>query len=195
MANKSKSSSLKWKNPELDLEKAFKKGDFAALITYATENEDILRSGFLSENFEETKGSLRFGAFKMNYFETLLKEETDQTALFKLGELSGYIHLLNSMFFEDNQNKLAQARFEMVLSRFPNHASCLKNIVILLSEKVGTTEKEIIEKVSISSTELQEIMQALELVQLAQYYPNSHEYTLMDFGLRLAKLLKKEIKE
>ena len=193
MDNKTASTHLDLEYFKLVLKDAFKEKDFDTLITYLNQNEIQLLSDFLHGNSDEIYLSLITGSFLLNYFEEQIKADSEKNAIFKLGELNGYIHFLESILYEDNQNKLVNSKFEKVLSRFPNHTNILKKVVIALSEKVEVKEQELLDTLSISLTDLKEIIKVLEEEDFIYNYTKSLSgYALTDLGLRLIRQLKND---
>lgn len=192
MANSKKNHPINWRNPKLDLEETFKKGDFTTLIYYAEENALDLMSIFLRKGLSETVYELRYGSAVLNYFEENLKAKPDQMALFKLGQLSGYVACLERIRCESDQDKLAKARFEVAKEKFSDYGTEINKIVIALSEKVGMNENDLLQVVLLKVSKLQEIMQTLVNCSIVHFYSYNQQYSLTDIGLRVAIQLKKE---
>lgn len=184
------------KNQILDLKKIFDDRDFNTLIEYVKENELQLLSTFLSKNSEELKHAILLRTSELDYFESYIEKNLKNSAIFKLGELNGFIHLLEHILYEDSQNKLAKSFFERAISQIPNSSSQLKDIILELSENSIYKEDKLFNKFSLSPEELHEIIKVLIECNLVNvhdsYSPSFRSYTLTDIGTRLAKQLKNE---
>ena len=187
--NNKKNSTLEWENPKLNLQEAFAKGDFQSIIEYAEENEMQLQSILLGEDLSKSDLTLKFASCLLGYFESNLGEDLEKKALFKLGELTGYLRLMEFIKYENEQNQWAMAKFEKAKSMLPKLEKQLKKIIIALAEKVGSQEEELISKTQVSQQELQEMIEALVQVGLVNDYTMPLEgYTLTDMGIRLVEM-------
>jgi predicted transcriptional regulator len=191
--NNKKNSSLEWKNPKLNLQEAFSKGDFASLIAYVEENEMQLQSILLEGDLSKADLTLKFASCLLGYFESNLEGDFEKKALFKLGELTGYLRLIEFLRYEENQNQWAMAKLEQAKKRLPNLEKHLEKVIMILAENVTTQEKELIYKAHVSSQELEEMIEVLIQIGLVQDYTMSLAgYRLTDMGIRLVSQISKK---
>ena len=182
---------LKWQNTALEPVESFEKGEYEELLKYVEENELTLRSLFVNGNIPEFELTSKYGQSKMGYFEGFVKENPKFHALFKLGELYGYLHALGDVKYESDWNAIAMNRFSEFKTAFPGYASLSEKIITVLRNAGSITVEELTKCLNAEKKLTEETLHHLFIEGFVYCYDTRvARYTLSDLGIRLAKQLK-----
>ena len=183
---------LKWQNTQLEPVESFEKGEYEELLKYVEENELTLRSLFVNGNISDFEFASKYGCSKMTFFENFTEEKNPMFhALFKLGELNGYLHALGAVNYENGWNTIAMNRFSQFKTAFPSYDQLSKEIITELRNTDLLTAAELTKRLNSEKTLTEDILQALFLEGFVCRYDLAvPKYTLSDLGTRLAKQLK-----
>jgi len=182
---------LKWQNTKLEPVESFEKGEYEELLKYVEENELMLRSLFVNGNIPEFEFTSKYGCSKMTFFENFTKEKNPMFhALFKLGELNGYLNALGAVNYENSWNSIAMDKFSEFKAAFPSYASLSEKIITELRNAGTLTAEELAHRLNAEKSLTEDILQALFIeVFVCRYDLAVPRYTLSDLGIRLAKQL------
>ena len=180
---------LKWQNTKLEPVESFEKGEYEELLKYVEENELMLRSLFVNRNIPEFELTSKYGQSKMGYFEGFAKENPMFHALFKLGELYGYLHALGDINYENSWNAIAMNKFSEFKTDFLAYAALSEAILKELYKNGSMT----LEKLTIHlNTKKQLVKDSLFYLCITGFvccYDSSIKtYSLSELGIRLTKL-------
>lgn len=186
---------LKWQNTKLEPKESFEKGEYEELLKYVKENEAMLRSLFVNENFSDYDFTAKYGYSKMSYFEKFVEEKAPMFyALFKLGELQGYLDALGSIRYEEKLNSLALTKFVEFKTDNPSSSSLAESILKKLLNAEIVTVKSLETVLNIPKNSIQTALNNL-LTEgfICCYYEGSsrERYSLTEDGIRVAKQLIK----
>lgn len=182
---------LKWQNTKLEPVESFVKGEYEELLKYVEENELMLRSLFVNGNIPDFEFTSKYGCSKMTFFENFTTEKSQMFhALFKLGELNGYLHALGAVNYENNWNTIAMNRFSEFEASFPNYVDLSKEIIPMLRNTNPLTAEELSKHLNAENNLIEDILLSLYIEGFVCRYDLSiPRYTLSDLGIRLAKQL------
>jgi len=189
MENKGKKL-LKWENTKLEIGETLKKGEYEELLKYVKENERVLMTEVASYGLSDTvRHSLKYGTSKMVYFEKTIEEDNETYALFKLGELYGYINCLNKLAYEEDWYTLAKARLADAKTYDRANPDLIEAVIkYLYSSRKDGTAKGIANAISSNERDIQITLNILRDEGFLNYY-ESFGYSLSDLGIKLGKIL------
>ena len=111
-----------WIKKNLNLEKAFSKGDFSELIAYSERNQKGLIDIYVNSDSTSVEKSLRFGSTVLHRFENGLQNEQQLYAVFRMGALLGTVEGFEALDCATIQSKLKVfVELEKLISEFKDN--------------------------------------------------------------------------
>lgn len=184
---------IKWQDTELDLVETFKEGKYEELLKYVKENEQVLVSSIINDGLNGTQLLLKYGSAKLNFFEEFIKDNSEIYALFKLGELQGYLDYLNTVSYEDHMNKLYKAKFAAVKMHKPKYRRCFEQIIRVLYDSSDIMDLDKLKKKLPRNVKIKFLIDILVVEGFVHFYEGLG-YSLSDGGIRIGKMLKEKQK-
>lgn len=183
-----------WVKLDYDLMSSLQESDQTELIKYIRDNQQLLISKWLLEEYEDLDNSLQIGNTLLGLVEAATKEHKLISNALLLGELKGTINTLQSLGLEQKKRTYEKSLEEEINEKRYLIAPHFKEVVNALSMYGALTHEELSHKTDLKKTTLTENLKNDVYIDIIKIQSNGKYklYYLSEYGKAVAKKIKKE---